>query len=694
MVFFSNQIMLMLAKMRSKTSAFAMLPVFCVAPLIFSLVMASPRTRDECCALALRNGVGLANSTFSSGEPRCGQTYSPDLQPAPDILVPISWWCDKCEESYAPDGNRGNFWIQIFSAYTLPIVALALAFSPQKSPFPLRTGLIKRGTMFRESITDDGIRAGIEILTALIVIPIDSVLCFLSAMLMCGPIVLSCLHEILLNYGALRYLRDRHRRGQPPGTGSMEEIELIIAIFSGDLKATGLAFDIQKDIEAKLRARPEVASDEIRIPLTTSSKARPSSLFTKIVATVISIEFLLDVFNGIPNEGGNACRLTSSAFGIWLLGTGIMVAISEHLTSTDGLSLPERSRSRAGMDIRAPCGPSSPNPVDQATEDKNSWICEGSVLKMYRLHTTAAWEDLDFRKQLIAVNNWWPLICVTASLLTIIPSALAVFIEWTIREPRDESISRVIISYTCVQCFLVCFWARSQDWVSLLTREGLSYEDLVPLWERTRFFDKYRKGKIDRFSMAPWERARQINSNLDGALLLRLAQMRRIQYGVFTTAHIILLILVGVYVKPSVSSLCRRDAECHPIWQLFHACYSTIALASDTQQERNAGRQQILAVSATFGFLGYVTWIGWWQQRHLRWKIAELVGSPGQQRAYRTCLTHKTLWHFLSTYMGTASNPYHRLKNKLVRPRLKSGFRRLEWCCVSRLLVPASLENR
>ena len=434
----------------------------------------------------------------------------------------------------------------------------------------------------------------------------------------------------------------------------------------------------QKAVEAELRARPGVANDETRSLLTTLSETRPSLLYAVVVPTVLCMHLLL-VFNNIPQEGENGFPATSSAFGIWSLGIGIIIIISECLVSTCDPSFPERFRSSADMNNKAYFGSSQPNLVDKATAFESSWMWEGSMSKISWLRRTAAWKDPDLRKQLITVNDLWPLICVIALLLTTIPSALAVFIEGTIREPREDSISRVIISYTCVQFFLIYFWARPDD-------KRVS-------WKRDRSSDEDRKGRINGSGVTPQRRARQNNGILKAALLVWLGWVRRRQYEIFVTAQFLLLILVGVYSKTSVRSLCHRVAECHPVWQFFHACHSTLTLATDTEQERHANRQRQLAVSATLGFVGLITWLAWWEQRNLRLKVAEVLGSPSQE----------TRRHILSSYVGDpmtvvmtyvlkgVSNTHRYLKNNLVRPRLKSGFRRLEWCCVSRLLVPASL---
>ena len=604
-----------------------MWPIFFIAPLVFSLGFASPKNRSECCTSALELPWEL----------RCGL----------NISVPISWWRESCGALVGFDRNCGSFWIQIFGAHIIPIAALAMVLGPGRHPSPLRDAIIGRGKMYIESIINGwaGSWTGfcIEVLAGIIISPIDDVLRLLSAMLMCGPIVCSCLHEVMLNHSVLQYLRGRHKRGESLEIGSIEEIELIIAIFSEDLKTTGLPVHVQEDIEAKLRARPGVADDEIR----NSSATRPSSLLAVIISIVYYMLFPLLESNDIPNEGENGFHVTSLAFGIWFLGLGIMVAISEFLASTCYPSLSERYRSHADMNTGTHCGLSQPNPVDQATAYENSWIWEGSTSRMNWLRRTAAWEDSDLRKKLIVVNNWWPLTFVAALLLTTIPSLLAVSIEWTIPEPRAESISRVIISYTCVQLYLICFWARPVDGTT------------------------------------------QNNSVLERALPNRLGWLRRRMYGRLVAARFLLLLLVGVYFKNPVDSLCHRDAGCRPTWHSLHTCHSTIALASDSQQERNAKRQQQIAVFATLGFLIFIMWLRWWQQRTLRLRIAKVLESPGQER-----LDHISLVAVIVSYvLRTASNTCHQLKNIFLRPRLKLGFRRLEWCCVSRLLLDASFAN-
>ena len=222
-----------------------MWPRFFVATLVFSLVLASPKTRDECCVLAWKDGAYLDKINVRSEEPRCGQSYSPDRRPAPDLSVNISWWCDKCEGSGAWNSNRGNSRIFILGAYIVPIAVLATS-GPRRRPFTSKNRIIERGSIWMKSVTNNGVGVCVEVLTELIVMAIDRVLWFLSAMLMCGPIVFSCLHEIMLDYGVLRYLRDRHKGGQSPGLGSTEEIELLVAIISGNLKPTGLAVDVPK----------------------------------------------------------------------------------------------------------------------------------------------------------------------------------------------------------------------------------------------------------------------------------------------------------------------------------------------------------------------------------------------------------------------------------------------------------------
>lgn len=162
-------------------------------------------------------------------------------------------------------------------------------------------------------------------------------------------------------------------------------------------------------------------------------------------------------------------------------------------------------------------------------------------------------------------------------------------------------------------------------------------------------------------------------------------------------AHFLLLIFVGICSKGPTNIIS------YPAWHMVHGPYSTVALASDTEQERHANSQRGIAVYATFGFLGFISLLGWWQQRNIDLTIAEIHKLPSQQRSQhqRTRPLHRTVSHMLLTYVAnpvtmTMSHLYRKAyiiyyhASKLVRPRLRSGFRRLEWSCVSAPLSLAS----
>lgn len=397
-----------------------------LAFLAFSLVFASPKPQDECCTVALRTGANL-NKDIPSTELRCGQSYSQNLSPAPDISVPISWWYKHCGGWAGFNDYRSHTWFSIIVIVTKALFAISIL---QKRIFLIGS-----------------------------FIAIDTITRILSTMLMCGPIVLSSLHETMLDYVVLRYLYDLREGRHSLKSALMIETELLTAVIAGNWKKTSLTGHPPEHIKAIIHARSEPTDKKVRGLI----EARPSFVSRVSAPIIMCMAYLFYRSDAILNTE-NDLSFRGLAFTVWWLGTCVLIVVLASLSLDFYPRLSERAGNYEDTWVRSRLF-SSPAFVSRATGYERNWAWDRYTSKMQGIQCTNAWKDPCFRKQLITVEYSWPLILVAALLLTITPSALALFIESTIvQTPGEENISRVIISYTCAQFLLILYFAQKVPW--------------------------------------------------------------------------------------------------------------------------------------------------------------------------------------------------------------------------------------
>ncbi|MCJ1280541.1 hypothetical protein MMC21_008370 [Puttea exsequens] len=433
------------------------------------------------------------------------------------------------------------------------------------------------------------------ILDALILV-LDTAFWVFAIMTATGPLILSGLFEIIIDYRVTHYASTRHTQHQ---LSEVEIVELLTAVLAGNINIEGVHASVkpQMELNRELDIRTPGTRTREKVGVRLSDMLDGQVTFSTTVGAPVLLYIGSFIYSIVSLVGlkGDKDTARALAFGIWWM-------IIPHVSIISGSLLASNNPSSASIIFPEKRVPLNPGERLQLADTRSHmedtvqarieahlsflslsynnryepvWMWTRGKNKALWLHKTSAWNYLWFRKRMNLSGPSWLLLVVTSYFLVFLPCALAFWIEYSTPPVGIGCRALTILVYAACQFQFVVLSAWSHF--------KAVHED--EYWHKHKWLARLRGNLL---------------GVLVGCLILLLSWCA----AVFTTFAGTLMQLTGIYQN----CWCAAAFPSH----------STVSLASDTEEDRRSSQYWSTAGYVATGFLFVVTYCGWWCQRYLR----------------------------------------------------------------------------
>jgi hypothetical protein len=508
---------------------------------------------QQCCIKALEEEAFLDKSQPASSY-ICGQAYSSDIPPALELNVDYKWCKSACGGwQISSDPSQ---WAVPLVGFILPAVIFAMTI-PRRQKLEVPDSIFK----FRIGKIKDWPRIGWSLIIATPIATFDMVAWVSIIFVFAGPMIMSGLHEALIDYRVINHL-DEH------GLNPREKAKILVAVLAGNLDVTiGDPEELSSDVyeSSIVNDRLSCSIDEKTQPRLIALMASQMSFGATIGAPVL---FYLGAFiySLIDIDGmlGNNDTAHSLAFGMWWMSMVSVAVVSGCLAASNNpctlgaiIGRPESGNKQKFLPFCGPAFESRFQPVAMWSRgnNKRAWI------------RRTEWHTKGHSK--ISLFDWVFKLLGPTLLLVTIPGALAFMVSYTTPTISISCRSMTYLMYTLCEYILVFFAA----WYN----------------------------NMESFEVAKLPRHLYI-----------------LFYGMmFVTVPIALLTGIGGTLMQIIGIY--RNCSCMVSILNWTKEGGSIGLASDTQLDRTMAQKWWKG--AGFGAIGFMClqcYVGWWYQRYTR----------------------------------------------------------------------------
>ena len=532
---------------------------------------------DSCCNLA-KSSSAFTNKSIPQSDYTCGQKFSANIPPAPNLLVPLSWCRDHCW-GYALYTHKDiNDWALPLVQFILPAVIFSMTIPRRLEADAPHLPLIW---------------LPLSLILDAIILTLDTAAWVFTIMIGAAPFILSGLFEVIIDYRVTRYLSAESTLQR---LDRKHTVQLLTAVLAGNLAIEGVPVNPQEELNDKLDiTKPEtdvVENTRVRLRgMLDCQVAFGAAVGAPVLLYIGSFVYSLVSLSDSTGDSGTARAL---AFGIWWMTIVHVSAISGSLLASNNPStaaaIVRRSRVHLSREQRYEYANKRPQMEDEIqakweafsrlplvykARHEPVWMWTRGKNKAAWLRGTEAWNDKSFCRQM-NMSVWsWLLLAIVSYLLVLIPASLAFWIEYLTVPIGLGCRALTILVYACAQFIFVTLSA----WSHFKAAHGEEY------WQRHQWLDRLRRRWV-------------------GVLVAVVFLFPAWLAAVFSTFAGTLMQITGIYQN----CLCAATFPPH----------STVSLATDTQEDRDSSRFWSTAGYIALGFLFFVTYFGWWCQRYLR----------------------------------------------------------------------------
>ena len=565
----------------------------------------------QCCDLALQK-FAYMNKNISHSDYKCGQSYSPDVAPAPVLSVSTKWCQQHCPGFALTPLSSTNTWASPLFSYIFP----AVVFS---TTTPRRLVLEPSGWFFEfgPHRLDGMIKAIFSLCVAGFIVSFDTIVWILTIMVAPGPFLFSGLVEAVIDYRIIHNLLSCHTPRGADSSQSLsraERVELLTAVVAGNLATEDVPADPQSEMETFLdiSKRPKEVVICLRAMLT-CQYSFGAAVGGPILFYIGSFAYTLISFQDSNGDNDSARAL---AFGIWWMNIVHVAAVGGCLLASNNPSTAAALVANAGTtgpefehrggDVYARKSTELEDRIQawlEALSRLNSthrvryvpvWMWNRGKSKACWLRRTAAWEKDWYREKIEMTGYGWIFLAMTAYFLVLFPCALAFWIEFNTL-PRGPGCRSMTVSvYACAQVIFVILSAWSHF-------KGSRTGDY---WDHHKLLNRLRQQWV-------------------GIAVAIVFLLPAWLVAVFTTVAGTLMQITGVFQN----CICLSTGY----WSFPNG--SVVTLSTDTEFDRRSSRQWVRAGYTALVFLACVTYLGWWCQRYLREKYIEQVEHLVEDRS-------------------------------------------------------------
>ena len=442
----------------------------------------------------------------------------------------------------------------------------------------------------------------------------DTALWVFTIMIAPAPFIFSGLLEVVLDSNVIWHLQSTHepRGGEVQSLSKSHRVQLLTSVVEGNLAREGVPANPQSELRDVL--------DVVKRPVETEVHLRAMLACQYPFGAAVGAPILLYIGSFIynlltlNNADGDQATAEALAFGIWWMNIVHVAAVSACLLASNNPStaaaivkkqkvktkFEQRLRyagewSQMEDRIQAKLEALSRLPSSYRARYEPVWMWTRGKSKASWLRETDAWKQSWFRKKIELTIQDWVLLTFFAYLLVFLPGALAFWIEYTTPPTGVGCRSLTILVYTGAQFVFVVLSAWSHFKIACDEQ----------YWRQHTWLDRLRREGV----------------GIAVAILLLLPAWVS---AVFTTLVGTLMQVTGIY----------ENCLCESTGYWTFGSSSTVSLASDTAEDRNASRHWKIAGYMALFFLSFVTYLAWWCQRYLREKFVDrvkhVVAHPAQ----------------------------------------------------------------
>jgi hypothetical protein len=573
-----------------------------------------------CCTRAVRDRAYL-NKTIAPSDYKCGQVYSPNISPAPNLEVTYGWCKSNCggwgEKAPSVPAEKLAPLLQ----YTLPAVVFSMTV-------PRRLKIEIPSKLFNFQInTVSGLllRLPVSLLSGAIIVILDTIIWVILIFSLAGPMLFGGLHEALVDYRIITRLDEveDNRLVLQPNVSlerfaalrkkvAEEKIQIISALISGNLN---------QDIGDPRLSMKRILVDDLNVDKVEHTVVRLMGMmssqpsFGSAVGGAVLFyvgSFIYNILD-IQNKKGDTDTADGLAFGVWWM---TIVHVSIVAGCSFASNNPNTAATLVGLPLNAEEG--ATNPPRPFTLGKKLykfrdfffkpvypsvfqpvWMWQRGEQKMRWIRDTAR---PNFIRQVKLQHGALAALFSITIFLVFLPAFLAFIVEYLSPKVGLGCRSLTVLVYFCCQVELVIVQLLLTVRPTGLKGYTWNAKGLVSVWDWT-------------WLVTMWVLALPTIAACCGA--------------VFVTLGGTLMEIIGVYQ----SCICGISATA---WFTADMENAVLFLASDTAGFRASARLWGWCGYAAVGFISGMCYVGYWYQRYLREKFADGVRGVKQYFVVQT----------------------------------------------------------
>ncbi|KAH8585953.1 hypothetical protein B0O99DRAFT_704928 [Bisporella sp. PMI_857] len=521
----------------------------------------------------------------------CGKVFEEGTEPAPNLFITYSFCKANCGSFRRSKPRVVDEWAAPLVQFVLPSIIFSMSV-------PQRNGYLPKEILKRPRRQQRWTKYPSKLLRAilgLLIVIMDTLLWIGAILVYAGPMMLSGLHESVLDYKILKaVLKPKTEIPIPQNT----KLYMLLTVISGNLVlAEGQPNTRILDVLSLCPAAATPAAPMLCMHCTTTNKKeRLRSLMTSqnsfgatIAAPVI---FYLGAFAytiidllGKPSDQDAAISL---AFGVeWMVVVHVAIVSGCLLASNNPSSvsvLVGNARVLPALQVSSPWWRKQwcPDVYDTMFQPVAIWERGSNKKKWLSAH---AWGDPAIHDSVQMGCVTWPLIWVFTLILIGLPPAAGAVVAWQTPPVGWGCRSLSFVCYAACQVMVIVFWLLKEKYPVQIS-------------------SNLRTG---RYTM-PWRLWDTFVNNLLGCCV-SLCYKILIGLSLLTVLGGTLMQIIGVYRN----CLCYTNAQ----WWL-KLDQARVDVASDTYDQRHSSQNWIVMGCFATGFMALCCYGGWLYQRYIR----------------------------------------------------------------------------